>query len=92
MAVAPAVARPMPKPAMPCSQRGVLKTRSLPNLSCRLTVHLKTPPKATSSPKTTVVGSVASEISRALFTAWKEVHSGGVPIGDSRCVRLKGKV
>lgn len=31
MAVAPAVATPMPNPTMPCSHRGVLKTRSLPS-------------------------------------------------------------
>lgn len=33
-----------------CSDRGVLKTRSLPYRSCKPTVHLKTPPNATSSP------------------------------------------
>ena len=34
MAVAPAVARPMPNPTIPCSDNGVLNTLSLPkNLS-----------------------------------------------------------
>lgn len=30
MAVAPATATPIPNPTIPCSQRGVLKTLSLP--------------------------------------------------------------
>lgn len=30
MAVAPATATPIPNPTMPCSHRGVLNTRSLP--------------------------------------------------------------
>lgn len=35
-----------------CSQRGVLKTLLLPNLSASPVVQRKTPPKLTSSPKT----------------------------------------
>lgn len=31
MAVWPIAARPIPKPAIPCSVRGVLKTRSFPD-------------------------------------------------------------
>lgn len=42
-----------------------------PYFSCRPTEHRKTPPKATSSPKTQAVGSVLSAISIALFTAWQ---------------------
>ena len=87
-------ARPIPKPAIPCSVRGVLNTRSRP-VSVELgwwglggvtyrtlrrgpgerervsgqtinkggvptMVHLKTPPKATSSPKTTALSSLAN--------------------------------
>ena len=49
MAVCPCAARPTPKPAMPCSHSGVLKTRSLPYFSPRPAVHRKTPPNATSA-------------------------------------------
>lgn len=35
-----------------CSQRGVLKTLCLPNLSANPVVQRKTPPKLTSSPNT----------------------------------------
>lgn len=35
MAVAPATATPIPNPTIPCSQRGVLKTLSLPGDSRR---------------------------------------------------------
>ena len=65
MAVAPAAAKPMPNPAMPCSHNGVLKTRSFPYFSCKPTVQRKTPPKATSSPKITVLLSVAHAMSIA---------------------------
>ena len=34
-----------------CSDKGVLNTLSLPNRSNKPTVHLKTPPNLTSSPK-----------------------------------------
>eukprot|EP00961_Rhodomonas_salina_P181951 2456326-Rhodomonas_salina.2 len=33
IAVPPSAATPIPKPAIPCSHRGVLKTRCFPNLS-----------------------------------------------------------
>lgn len=51
----PATARPIPKPTIPCSQSGVLKTRSLPYRSRRPLVHLNTPPNPTSSPNTTKI-------------------------------------
>ena len=38
-----------------CSERGVLKTLSLPKRCNRPAVHLKTPPKLTSSPKTSAL-------------------------------------
>jgi hypothetical protein len=38
-----------------CSDSGVLNTRSRPNLSSRPRLHMKTPPKATSSPKHSVL-------------------------------------
>lgn len=40
------------QPLPTCSDSGVLKTRFGPNLSRRSTEHRKTPPNATSSPKT----------------------------------------
>ncbi|MPC19008.1 hypothetical protein E2C01_011911 [Portunus trituberculatus] len=53
MVVAPPTAEPMANPAIPCSQRGVLKTRSFPNLSCSPIVQRNTPPNPTSSPNMT---------------------------------------
>lgn len=47
----PTDARPMPKAAMPCSQRGVLKTLCVPNFWFRSSEQRKTPPNFTSSPK-----------------------------------------
>lgn len=35
MAVAPATATPIPNPTIPCSQSGVLKTRSFPGVTLR---------------------------------------------------------
>ncbi|KAH9413567.1 hypothetical protein DERP_009268 [Dermatophagoides pteronyssinus] len=67
--VAPAAAKPIPKPTIPCSHNGVLNIRSLPNLSCRFTVQRKTPPNDTSSPNITAFGSETNAISRALFIA-----------------------
>lgn len=55
MAVAPAAAAPMPKPTIPCSESGVLKTRRAPKRGARPAVQRKTPPNATSSPKTSVL-------------------------------------
>ncbi len=51
MAVAPAVAAPIAKPAMPCSLRGVLNTRSVPYLELSPIEQRNTPPNLTSSPK-----------------------------------------
>jgi hypothetical protein len=48
MHVFPIAAYPTAKPAIPCSQSGVLKTRSGPNCSLSPTLHRNTPPKATS--------------------------------------------
>eukprot|EP00953_Heterococcus_sp_UTEX-ZZ885_P008908 5286-Heterococcus_DN1.PRE.1 len=48
---------------------GVLKTRAAPNFSLRPTLHLNTPPNATSSPKTIALGSVSSAVRIAAFTA-----------------------
>lgn len=53
MAVDPATAAPMAKPTIPCSHNGVLKTRSAPYFDRNSVVQRKTPPNATSSPKTT---------------------------------------
>ena len=70
MAVAPADAAPMANPAIPCSERGVLKTRALPYFCCNPIEHLKTPPKATSSPNTRALSSVWRAMSMALLIAW----------------------
>lgn len=51
--------RPLCLPLFTCSQSGELNTRSSPNSSFKSTEQRKTPPNATSSPKTTAVGSVA---------------------------------
>jgi len=73
MALAPATDSPMAKPAIPCSHSGVLNTRSLPNFSARPTVHLNTPPKATSSPKMQAVWSVVRAMSMASVIDWRRV-------------------
>jgi hypothetical protein len=59
----------MANPAMPFSERGVLKTREGPNLSLRPLEHRKTPPKATSSPKTMAESSVSMAVVMALLMA-----------------------
>ena len=67
----PILAYPIAKPAMPFSDKGVLKTLSLPYFSLRPDVHRKTPPKATSSPKTMADESVAMAIDIASLIAVK---------------------
>jgi hypothetical protein len=62
--VAPLVANPIAKPAIPYSDRGVLNTLSVPYFSLRPTVHLKTPPNLTSSPKITALSSFYIAISK----------------------------
>src|SRR4051794_21123417 len=71
MGVCPTAAMPTAKPRMPCSDSGVLKTRSAPYRSRRSTLQRKTPPKATSSPKTQAFGSVARATDMASFRAVK---------------------
>ena len=56
-----------PAQGLACSESGVLNTRALPNRVSRPAVHLKTPPKATSSPNT-----------RAL--QFRELFSGSCPV------------
>jgi hypothetical protein len=56
---------------MPCSHRGVLKTRAPPNSSFSPIEQRKTPPKATSSPKTIAVSSALKAHRIASFTAVK---------------------
>eukprot|EP00967_Tisochrysis_lutea_P081842 scaffold113141_cov28-Tisochrysis_lutea.AAC.1 len=51
-----------PKPTRPCSLMGMFSTRSSPNSSRNPMVARKTPPNATSSPKTTALSSVLSAI------------------------------
>jgi len=67
MVVAPAQASPIPNPAIPYSQRGVLKTRSFPYFSKSPTEHQNTPPNFTSSPNRTLFESFAIAKSIALF-------------------------
>jgi hypothetical protein len=65
MAVAPEVAKPIANPATPYSDKGVLKTLSVPYFSLRPIVHLNTPPNFTSSPNITAFGSFSIAISNA---------------------------
>jgi hypothetical protein len=84
IAVPPAAAYPIPKPAMPCSDKGVLKTRSFPNSSRKSTQARNTPPNATSSPNTQAVSSVAIAVFIALLIAKKRfIRSTGTPCGTS---------
>lgn len=43
MAVEPDTAKPIPKPTIPCSHNGVLKTRSLPKISKNIYINLQQP-------------------------------------------------
>jgi hypothetical protein len=69
----PSAAQPMANPAIPCSVRGVLKILSDPNSSNSFKVQRKTPPKATSSPKTRTFSDVFIECLRAALIAWKRL-------------------
>ena len=70
----PCAARPTAKPMIPCSERGVLKTRSEPNSVARFIEHRKTPPKATSSPKRRVDSEWRRERVRAELMDWKRLR------------------
>ena len=88
MAVCPCAARPTPKPAMPCSHSGVLKTRSLPYFSPRPAVHRKTPPNATSAD-----GSGGSACARARAgRAGARSRQGRRHAGSARPARISRRV
>lgn len=65
IAVCPLTANPMPNPMIPCSDRGVLKTLSMPKRSYSPEVHLNTPPYFTSSPKTFVLNQLRLTFSQS---------------------------
>ena len=67
MVVAPATDMPMAKPAMPCSQSGVLKTRSWPYFSPRPTVHLEPRTEKRTFENPAVALAAAADVTKSKF-------------------------
>ncbi len=66
----PASAMPTPAPMMVASEIGVSITRCAPNRACRPAYCPKMPPRPTSSPSTTMAGSVCMACAKAWQAAW----------------------
>src|SRR4051812_29020199 len=85
----PPTAIPKPTPAIPDSATGESITRSAPNLACRPSVILKTPPvRPMSSPNNTTSSISSSALARDWLIACASVTVGTlVPLGQLALLR-----